>query len=500
MPRRFTAALATVALVVASAAAGPNPVTAATTYVYPGCGATIQDCVNGATSGDTILVNADDAGVAVSFSKSLTLASGDGTRHAVGAISIGDADTPVAIVVEGFDVSLFVSAGFDTSVGSSLVMRNVHAVAGPGYAAAIELAAERSASFVLERSAGTSTGNDQAALSLFANLPAGHTATFKIIGNRLSGHGNAASGVGIGLQMIGAGTVKADILNNVVWDVGRSHAGAASGIAIIPSGTIQADVNIVGNTVERSNTDGLQQRNTLAVGGQLRLDLFNNIFSHAKGRGIALSSGVGSTLAFRGGYNDLYANGSNDYAGQHRGPGNTAMAPGFVNRTLGQLSLVGDSPLIDRGQVCSPGGIAMPDASGTTRLEGNGVDIGAYERGNRPVTGAVRLGGGAANHLQGTNGDDILCGFAGNDDLLGLAGDDYLGAGNGADHGSGGPGNDRLVGGVGPDHLAGGRDGDVLCANDGVAANDTVDGEDGFDRARTDSGDIRKSIEGLATC
>ena len=207
-----------------------------------------------------------------------------------------------------------------------------------------------------------------------------------------------------------------------------------------------------------------------------------------------------STLAFRGGYNDLYANGSNDYAGQPRGPGNTAMAPGFVNRMLGQLSLAGDSPLIDRGQVCSPGGIAMPDASGTTRLEGNGVDIGAYERGNRPVTGAVRLGGGGANHLQGTNGDDILCGFAGNDDLLGLAGDDYLDAGNGADHGSGGPGNDRLVGGIGPDHLAGGRDGDVLCANDGVAANDTVDGEDGFDRARTDSGDIRKSIEGLATC
>ena len=62
MPRRFTAALAALALVVAGAAAGPNPVTAATTYVYPGCGATIQDCVNGATSGDTILVNADDAG------------------------------------------------------------------------------------------------------------------------------------------------------------------------------------------------------------------------------------------------------------------------------------------------------------------------------------------------------------------------------------------------------------------------------------------------------
>ena len=125
--------------------------------------------------------------LAVAFSKSLTLASGDGTRHAVGAISIGDADTPVAIVVEGFDVSLFVSAGFDTSVGSSLVMRNVHVVAGPGYAAAIELAAERSASFVLERSAGTSTGSDQDCAQAVCE-PAGRpgSATFKILSNRLS--------------------------------------------------------------------------------------------------------------------------------------------------------------------------------------------------------------------------------------------------------------------------------------------------------------------------
>ena len=37
-------------------------------------------------------------------------------------------------------------------------------------------------------------------------------------------------------------------------------------------------------------------------------------------------------------------------------------------------------------------------------------------------------------------------------------------------------------------------------ANDGTTGNDHVDGEGGFDRARTDSGDIRKSIEGPATC
>ena len=34
-------------------------------------------------------------------------------------------------------------------------------------------------------------------------------------------------------------------------------AGAASGIAVDASGTTQADVNVVGNTVERSATDGL---------------------------------------------------------------------------------------------------------------------------------------------------------------------------------------------------------------------------------------------------
>ena len=271
----------------------------------------------------------------------------------------------------------------------------------PGYAAAIALTAERSASFGLERTTGTSTGDQQNSLSLFANLPAGHTATFKAIGNRLSGHGNPGSGVGIFLGMIGAGTVRSDIYNNVVWDVGRSHAGAASGIAILPGGTTQADVNIVGNTVERSDTDGLQQRNMLTAGGRMRLDLFNNVFSHAKGRGIGLSSGVGSSFAFRAGYNDLYANGSNDFDGQSKGPGNMALPPGFVDRAQGLLNLTGDSRLIDRGQVCSPGRDRDARCSGSTRLEGGGVDVGAYERGNRPVTGVVRLGNGGPNLLLG---------------------------------------------------------------------------------------------------
>ena len=80
--------------------------------------------------------------------------------------------------------------------------------------------------------------------------------------------------------------------------------------------------------------------------------------------------------------------------------------------------------MIDRGQVCSPGGIAMPDVSGSTRLEGGGVDVGAYERGNRQVTGVVRLGSGGPDLLLGTSGDDILCGYGGNDELVGMAGVD----------------------------------------------------------------------------
>jgi hypothetical protein len=73
--------------------------------------------------------------------------------------------------------------------------------------------------------------------------------------------------------------------------------------------------------------------------------------------------------------------------------------------------------------------------------------------------------------IQGTNGDDVICGTDKNDIILGKGGhdticggvgDDVILADNGHDRVEGGPGNDVLDGGTGMDMLDGGPDNDVL--------------------------------------
>jgi M6 family metalloprotease-like protein/uncharacterized repeat protein (TIGR01451 family) len=83
------------------------------------------------------------------------------------------------------------------------------------------------------------------------------------------------------------------------------------------------------------------------------------------------------------------------------------------------------------------------------------------------------LGGdGAANRLEGGEGNDTLTGGAGPDELAGEGGADYLDDGPGDDASDGGDGNDSLVSGGGADALAGG--GDIDTADYGHRSADVV--------------------------
>jgi Ca2+-binding RTX toxin-like protein len=244
--------------------------------------------------------------------------------------------------------------------------------------------------------------------------------------------------------------------------------------------------------VERSATDGLQQRNDLLAGGRLRLDLFDNVFAHAQGYGIRLDAGAPGTLVLRSGHNDTFANGSGVFLdGLPKGPGHLTLDPRFMDRASGNLRLKATSPLIDRGVVCSPGGVANPDAAGHHRLAGRSVDIGAHERGAGRATGVALTGRNGEDDLVGTDASDILCGMGGSDVLLGKGGRDHL-------DGGGGP--DLLRGGAGPDRFLGGHGDDLLCARDGVSGNDRLDGGGGDDGFRADGGDPRTSVEHLGSC
>ncbi|MGH3021986.1 MAG: calcium-binding protein [Gaiellaceae bacterium] len=90
------------------------------------------------------------------------------------------------------------------------------------------------------------------------------------------------------------------------------------------------------------------------------------------------------------------------------------------------------------------------------------------------------------NVLVGTNGNDVLCGLGGRDTIRSLGGHDRL---------VGGPGNDTLVGAGGRDTYVGGSGNDTIYSRD--TFREVVSGGVGFDRARVNRSDVRRSIERL---
>ena len=103
----------------------------------------------------------------------------------------------------------------------------------------------------------------------------------------------------------------------------------------------------------------------------------------------------------------------------------------------------------------------------------------------------------ASDTLNGTSGDDIICGGNGSDTINGLGGNDTIFGQNGRDALNGSDGNDNVMGangkdqvtgGVGIDMLRGGNAPDVLNGQDG-AGGDSLDGGNGSDTCRTDTGD-----------
>jgi hypothetical protein len=318
------------------------------------------------------------------------------------------------------------------------------------------------------------------------------TATFRVMGNRMDGNGGDNSFGGVQLILNGSGTARADILNNSVWDVAGCGCVGGAGVYYRVNDPATDDVNVVGNTFDHAVTGVFIQTLTTA-GGHYSLDLFNNVISHPTAQGVTIDSFNNPTeFTLRAGSNDYYALGQpNNFNGYPSGTSNLTVAPKYVAPATGDLRLKSTSPLINKGVVCSPGGVAKLDAAGNFRLAGPTVDMGAYERGAGPPTGIVFVGSPDGDSKSGTAGADILCGYGGADFLNGKGGNDYVG---------GGGASDIVKGGSGADRLFGGASGDTLCARDGVSGNDRLNGGSGTDDYRADSGDVRVSVEHVGTC
>jgi len=443
---------------VAPAAAAP------TTVRYPDgpgdCASphTIQECIDSVDAGSTVIVTSEilPGDTSVTIEKSLTLRASSSSRPPhLSFLSIAAGTGSVNVTVQDFKVAFGSRVHLYGGTDHVVKLRRLEVGKGESNARGVEVQSTVRASFAIQDSYVRSTDDQGDALTLFANAPSG-LVEFRVVGNRITGRGNSDSGSGVTVYGQGPGSLHADILSNVIWDVGRCFCGAAAGVSVLAYGAVRESVNVVGNTIELSRTLGISQRNNLTGSGHLSLDIFDNIISHASGAAVALERGASGSMTFRAGYNAYYGNGSGlggGFDGLSKGTHNQSANPRFVDRAHGDLRLRADSPLIDKGLVCSPGGTSGRDASSRFRVAGSSVDLGAYERGAPTTSGVVRLRTSGKDTLEGSSSRDILCGYG---------------------------------------------DNDTLCARDGRSG-DWVDGGSGRDRARSDAGDRRRSIEATAS-
>ncbi|MEO7119299.1 MAG: right-handed parallel beta-helix repeat-containing protein, partial [Candidatus Limnocylindrales bacterium] len=378
----------------------------------------LQACIDGAASGDRIHLGIETINEFPQVTKSLTIDATAGFTPTVSGFVVSSDAATVDVTIERVTLQFFLAVELTGGSGHRVTLRRATVIGqNSPDAGAVGFHTSVPAQLVIERSTIRSTGNQAPAVNFRGALTSG-VASVAVVGSRISQPGTASGGSGIQVDGSGAGQLQADIMNNTVWDVAGCNCGSSASLEINVEGTVQADINAVGNTFEGSAATGISLRNDLEPGGSIALDVFDNIISHQDFAGILLED-TGGTLTFRNGFNDLFQNGFNELDGASFAASTLHVSPRFVDRTAGKLKLRSDSPLIDAGQVCTPGGVADPDAAGKHRLAGPTVDIGAYEFGAVVPTGGVFVGDDTPDSFGGTGGADILCGYGAADFLDG---------------------------------------------------------------------------------
>jgi Ca2+-binding RTX toxin-like protein len=165
-----------------------------------------------------------------------------------------------------------------------------------------------------------------------------------------------------------------------------------------------------------------------------------------------------------------------------------------VHMKSSRLDVISFAPLSPGSRVIQDTGSTVADPTSTKQNVGNATQLivlatndatNRYWHSYQQIVPCIN-GTAGNNTLTGTRGNDRLCGGAGNDTIRGFGGNDSL---------TGGPGNDTLDGGTGRDVFSGQGGNDTFFARD--AFRELVAGGFGFDRARVNSTDVRRSIERL---
>ena len=375
---------------------------------YPGsaapCNTTLQACIDGANSGDTIVLVADQyIAEDVIISKNLTLAPGQ-AQPSIRTVTALASTTDVQVTVTGLTSRGGYSRvrGFLAPGGGNLTLTvTASQLRGTGFSSGLELTTSSNqgaygaivGSFrrntVIQNGSGSNcapavnasalngrmavtvdrndvrfTGLGQcAAVQMYSSVGAMEAV---VRGNQIQGGDTSA---GILLRAI-RGTLRGAVVNNLV--VARSSEVGIEVSADGSNGAIDADVR--SNTVAEAGVGARVSARTdlgSAVSGLLANNLLAN---HAQGA-ILVENG----LNMPNHHNLVFASGPlppNGY--QPHGPNTRTGNPSFMNRADGDYRLLATSDAIDHGDNALMAGLDTTDLNGQPR-QVRVLDIGAYE-------------------------------------------------------------------------------------------------------------------------
>lgn len=241
-------------------------------------------------------------------------------------------------------------------------------------------------------------------------------------------------------------TTNLTLWQGIANSLNATKAATQPAVTLLPAGQAMARLY---DTIAQGNGAGLTSIKQLFADTIHLNDIGNHFIALVQFSGITRSSGVGLTDTFTGQFGQSYGGWTEHQTKlfQHVAWEAVARAPGAV---------------LASGQVMPR--LVLGGGAAETLTASAGDD---------------RVYGGAGNDvINGGLGKDLLEGGLGNDKIFGSDGHDWMSGATGFDQIFGGNGNDRMFGGDGTDILSGGHHNDYLAAGNG---NDVLIGGGGAD-------------------
>ncbi|HET7844407.1 MAG TPA: choice-of-anchor Q domain-containing protein [Xanthomonadales bacterium] len=375
------------------------------------CPGTLQDCINGAAPGDTVLIGSDDIAFPdrytlideeIGINKSLILRAAPGIDAVFAAnqgIFIGASPTPVLITLSdlafrrgGIQVSHTATSGSSIYLMQRLRFDDsdqvcaIDAASNTGTAAAAVQVLDSTFRF---RTPGPTFLHDGICIDQRGSSRSDYVGGNRIesdpgasnIGVRLRGTAGGAitiqrnaivgdgfvTGIDVGATT-GTGRQSIQVDNNVVAGQRQSDlAQFGAGIYVRPD---NADVVVANNSVVRG-TRGLEvfgASPAASIAGRVA----NNVVAFHSSEGLFIVPGPGIAVTNRD--NLVYASNSNGFTA---GPGTLTVDPLVLSTSWPRLS--DSSPAINAGDNASAAPVSEFDADGEARIALATIDIGAFE-------------------------------------------------------------------------------------------------------------------------